>query len=176
MFSFKCRGAVGLAMGAILLAGCNSLDVANPNAPDAKRALSDPAAIEAVAGGTLRSWFNTWDGMEGGGPLNTMAQAYSASWNNLQHELLQFDRLVTARETTRAYQNDLASAGRSTMIGYWEGYYSTLSSAVDVLTAIRKNNLAHQQRRQYQTCGSGGAIDARCLRSWASRSTMTRGT
>lgn len=140
MFSFKCRGAVGLAMGAILLAGCNSLDVANPNAPDAKRALSDPAAIEAVAGGTLRSWFNTWDGMEGGGPLNTMAQAYSASWNNYN---MNFYSSIDGDGTrnTRAYQNDLASAGRSTMIGYWEGYYSTLSSAVDVLTAIRKNNL-----------------------------------
>ncbi len=37
------------------------------------RALADPAAIEAVAGDTLRSWFNTYDGMEGGGPLVTMA-------------------------------------------------------------------------------------------------------
>ena len=77
-FAFSFRHAVGVAMGAALLAGCNSLDVENPNAPDANRALADPAAMQAVAGGTLRKWFNTWDGMEGGGPLVTMAQAYSA--------------------------------------------------------------------------------------------------
>ena len=33
--------AVGL--GALLLAGCDTLDVENPNAPDASRALADPA-------------------------------------------------------------------------------------------------------------------------------------
>jgi hypothetical protein len=131
---------LAVGMGALLLAGCNTLDVENPNAPDATRALADPAAIEAVAGGTLRSWFNTYDGMEGGGPLNTMARSYSASWNNYN---MNFYSSIDADGTrnTRAYQNDLASAGRTTIIGYWQGYYSTLSSAVDVLTAIRKNNL-----------------------------------
>lgn len=129
-----------LSLGALLLAGCNSLDVENPNAPDAARALADPAALEAVAGGTLRSWFNTYDGMEGGGPLVTMAQSYSASWNNYN---MNFYSSIDADGTrnTRAFKNDLASAERTTLIAYWQGYYSTISSAVDVLTAIRKNKL-----------------------------------
>ena len=139
-FAFSIRHAVGVAMGAMLLAGCNSLDVENPNAPDANRALADPAAIEAVAGGTVRTWFNTWDGMEGGGPLVTMSQTYSASWNNYNMNF--YSSIDTdGTRNTRAYQNDLASAGRTTMIAYWEGYYSTVSSANDVLKAIRKNNL-----------------------------------
>lgn len=139
-FAFSIRHAVGVAMGAMLLAGCNSLDVENPNAPDASRALADPAAIEAVAGGTMRTWFNTWDGMEGGGPLVTMAQTYSASWNNYNMNF--YSSIDTdGTRNTRAYQNDLASAGRTTMIAYWEGYYSAISSANDVLKAIRKNNL-----------------------------------
>ncbi|MEW5917343.1 MAG: hypothetical protein AB1762_13100, partial [Gemmatimonadota bacterium] len=46
----------------IALGACKSLDVVNPNEPDAGRALSDPAALEALAGGTLRTWFNTWEG------------------------------------------------------------------------------------------------------------------
>lgn len=131
---------LAVGMGALFLAGCNTLDVENPNAPDSKRALADPAAIEAVAGGTMRSWFNTYDGMEGGGPLVTMAQTYTASWNNFN---MNFYSSIDADGTrnTRAYQNDLASAGRTTIIAYWQGYYTTLSSAVDVLTAIRKNNL-----------------------------------
>ena len=132
--------SVTVGVSALLLAGCNSLDVENPNAPDASRALADPAAIEAVAAGTMRTWFNTWDGMEGGGPLVTMAQTYSASWNNYN---MNFYSSIDADGTrnTRAFKNDQASAERTTMIAYWEGYYSVVSSAVDVLTAIRKNKL-----------------------------------
>jgi hypothetical protein len=132
--------AAAATLGALLLGACNSLDVANPNAPDASRALADPAAIEQVAAGTLRTWFNTFDGMEGGGPLVTMAQAYSASWNNYN---MNFYSSIDADGTrnTRAFKNDLASSERTTMIAYWQGYYSVISSSVDVLTAIRKNNL-----------------------------------
>ena len=132
--------AAAATLGALLLGACNSLDVANPNAPDASRALADPAAIEQVAAGTLRTWFNTFDGMEGGGPLVTMAQAYSASWNNFNMNLYSsIDPDGTSN--TRAFKNDLASTERTTMIAYWQGYYSVISSSVDVLTAIRKNNL-----------------------------------
>lgn len=132
--------SVVLGVGALVLAACNSLDVENPNAPDARRALADPSAIEAVAGGTLRTWFNTYDGMEGGGPLVTMARSYSASWNNFN---MNFYSSIDADGTrnTREYKNDQASAERTTINAYWQGYYTTLSSAVDVLTAIRKNNL-----------------------------------
>ena len=140
LFAFSKRGAVGIAMGALLLAGCNSLDVENPNAPDASRALADPNAIEAVAGGTVRSWLMTYTGMEGGGPLVTMARSYSASWNNFNMNFYSsLDADGTRNE--RGYKNDLASAERSTIQAYWEGYYSTVSSAVDVLTAIRKNKV-----------------------------------
>ena len=49
MYMTRSLRAVG-ALAAVAVAGCSSLDIANPNAPDAKRALSDPAALEAVAG------------------------------------------------------------------------------------------------------------------------------
>ena len=67
-FAFMRNRTLAVGMGALFLAGCNTLDVKNQNAPDSKRALADPAAIEAVAGGTLPSWFNTYDGMEGNEP------------------------------------------------------------------------------------------------------------
>jgi hypothetical protein len=131
-----------LALSAALVAaaGCNSLDVINPNAPDAKRALADPSAIEAVASGTMRTWTNTWDGMEGGGVLVTQAQTYSASWNNFN---MNFYSSLDAdgKRLTRGWKNDLASAERTSIQSFWQGYYTTLSSAVDVLTAIRKNNV-----------------------------------
>ncbi len=130
---------VGGLLAAVTLAGCGSLEVENPNAPDANRALADPASLEALAGGTLRTWFNAYDGCEGNCVLVTQAQTYSASWNNWN---MNFYSSVNAdgKRLDRAYQNDLASAGRTSIEVPWRGMYATISSAVDVLTAIRKNN------------------------------------
>ncbi|MDZ7630914.1 MAG: hypothetical protein U5K74_06050 [Gemmatimonadaceae bacterium] len=129
------RGALGV-LAAAALAGCGSLEVTNPNAPDAVRALSDPAALEAVAGGTMRTWFNTFEGCEGNCVLVTQAQSFSASWNNWN---MNFYSSVDAdgKRLTRPWQNDPAAAGRTSMEVPWVGMYSAISSAVDVLKAIR---------------------------------------
>ncbi len=129
--------AVGV-LAAVAVAGCGSLDVANPNAPDAKRALSDPTALEAVAGGTLRTWFNTYDGCEGNCVLSTQAQTFSASWNNWN---MNFYSSIDAdgKRLTRPWQNDPAAAGRTSVEVPWVGMYSAISSATDVLKAIRIN-------------------------------------
>ena len=120
----------------IALAGCGSLDVVNPNAPDAKRALSDPTALEAVAGGTMRTWFTAYDGCEGNCVLVTQAQTYSASWNNWN---MNFYSSIDAdgKRLSRPWQNDPAAAGRTSIEVPWGGMYATISSAVDVLKAIR---------------------------------------
>ncbi|MDA1082200.1 MAG: hypothetical protein O2973_11080 [Gemmatimonadetes bacterium] len=132
------RGAALLAVLASL--ACGSLDVVNPNNPDAKRALADPAALEGVAGGTLRTFINTFDANEGNIVLLTQAQSYSASWNNYN---MNFYSSIDADGTrnSRPWQNDPAAAGRTSIEGPWTGYYSTLSSATDVLTAIRVNGI-----------------------------------
>jgi hypothetical protein len=123
-------------LAALAVAGCNSLDVTNPNSPDAKRALSDPAALEAVAGGTMRTWFNAYDGCEGNCVLVTQAQTFSASWNNWN---MNFYSSIDAdgKRLTRGWQNDPAAAGRTSIEVPWSGMYSSMSSAVDVLKAIR---------------------------------------
>ncbi len=116
------------------LSACNDLNVENPNEPDAIRALSDPGGVQAIAGGTLRTWFNTHQGMDAVGPLTTMADSYTASWNN-------FNMRVYSSEPRTSWKNDPAEVARVAVEHYWYGYYSALSSANDVLTAIRKNNL-----------------------------------
>lgn len=127
-------------LAAMAVAGCNSLEVVNPNAPDAKRALSDPAALEAVAGGTLRTWFNTYEGCEGNCVLVTQAQSFSASWNNWNMNFYSsYD--ADGKRLTRPYQNDPAAAGRTSIEVPWVGMYSAISSSVDVLKSIRKSNI-----------------------------------
>lgn len=132
-------GKAGL-LAVLFAAGCQSLDVTNPNLPDARRALADPAALEGIAAGTLATWYNTWEDMESAGALSAMARTYSASWNNFN---LNFYSSVDGDGTrnSRAWQNDLASAGRTNVENGWFGYYSAISSATDVLKAIRQNNI-----------------------------------
>lgn len=131
---------VSSLLAAVALAGCGSLEVENPNAPDASRALADPASLQSLAGGTMRTWFNAYDGCEGNCVLVTQAQTYSASWNNWN---MNFYSSIDAdgKRLTRAYQNDLAAAGRTSIEVPWTGMYATISAATDVLTAIRRNNV-----------------------------------
>ena len=139
-------------LAVLALAGCGSLEVTNPNAPDAKRALSDPAALEAVAGGTMRTWFNGYEGCEGNCVLVTQAQTFSASWNNWN---MNFYSSVDAdgKRLTRPWQNDPAAAGRTSIEIPWGKMYSTISGASDVLKAIRTdkvvvNNAADTKRAE----------------------------
>lgn len=131
----------GLGLAALIaLGGCKSLDIVNPNDPDAERALSDPDAIEAVTGGAVRIWFNTYEGLEGTGPLVTQAQTYTSSWNNFNMNFYSGIDLDGTRNS-RSWQNDPASAARTSVEHYWSGYYSSMSLATNVLKAIRINGL-----------------------------------
>lgn len=131
----------------VSVSACGNLDVPNPNEPDAKRALADPAGVQAIAGGTFRTWFNTHQGMDGAGPLTTMADSYTASWNNFYMRLYSSSVISSdgpscigcAPRTN--WRNDPADAERTAVEHSWYGYYAALSSANDVLTAIRKNNV-----------------------------------
>ncbi len=130
---------LGLA-AALAVGGCKSLDITNPNDPDAERALSDPAALEGLVGGSVQGWFNTFEGLEATGVLTTQAQTYTSSWNNFN---MNFYSSIDGDGTrgTRGWQNDPAAAGRTSVEWQWTGYYSTLSSATDVVKAIRIDNV-----------------------------------
>jgi starch-binding outer membrane protein, SusD/RagB family len=148
------------------LAACNSLDIQNPNEPDTKRALGDPTAMEAVAAGAFRTWFNAATGLRTAGVLSTQARALSSSWNNgnmnfyssiyqgtLGVRLIANDTVTSPTSWSRAgapWQNDPSAAGRTSVLGFWTGgldetatnrpgFYSALAAANTALIAIRKN-------------------------------------
>jgi starch-binding outer membrane protein, SusD/RagB family len=135
----KLSRAAGI-LALVALGACKSLDVVNPNEPDAGRALTDPAALEALAGGTLRTWWNAWMGMESGGVMTTQAQSFSSSWNNYN---MYFYSAIDGDGTrnSRSWQNDPAATGRTSVEWLWTNYYSTLSSANDVIKAIREGGV-----------------------------------
>lgn len=127
-------------IAAVTAIGCNSLDITNPNAPDTDRALKSPVALEAIAGGTLRTFFNTYNGLEAAGPLTTQAESHTASWNNFNMNFYSSLDLDDTRNT-RGWQNDPFLSGRTSIEWSWAGYYSIASSAVDVLRAIRVDSI-----------------------------------
>lgn len=131
----------GLGLAAVMaVGGCKSLDIINPNDPDSARALADPAAIGNVLTGSVRIYINTFEQLEGGGPLVTQAQTYSASWNNFN---MNFYSSIDGDGTrnSRPWQNNPSASARTSIEVYWEGYYSSLGLANQVLKAIRVNNL-----------------------------------
>ena len=147
---------------ALSVAACNAdLNVVNPNAPDARRALSDPAALEAVAGGTLRTWFTGYDGMMAVGPLTTIADSYSSSWNNF-FMLYINSQDADGTRNSRPWKNDPGAQERKQLEWYWTNYYSVASSASDVLKAIRTdkiviNNTADTKRAETIAAFMNGA-------------------
>src|SRR3981081_1890033 len=131
----------------VSVSACGNLDVVNPNEPDVKRVLSDPKGVQAIAGGTFRTWFNTHQGMDAAGPLTTMADSYTSSWNNYYMRLYSSSVISSDGPSCIGcaprthWRNDPADAERTAVEHNWYGYYAALSSANDVVTAVRKNNI-----------------------------------
>ncbi len=134
--------AVAAAIGTL---GCKSLEVANPNAPDAARAFSDPGAVAGLVTGAMRNWFNTRGTYYGAETLDMMADNYSSSWNNMNNRYYSSYGPVGTFQANCpqrcGWVNNTSDPKRLWVEGLWYGYYGMLSSVNDVLTAIRKNHL-----------------------------------
>src|SRR2546426_700767 len=153
---------LGLVAALVLAGGCETLNVKNPNAPDSARLLTDPATVQSIAVGAMRTWYSTTQGpTDGADPypgltLSVMAKSHVAAWNNYNIRFYTgcTDAAFPGYPTGSCngssegspyprieWQNDAASAQRTQIEYLWYGYYSALSSANDVVTAIRKKNL-----------------------------------
>jgi len=132
----KRLSSIALAL-ALLGAGCGDLEVENPNAPDAQRAFVDPAGLSQLLGGAVRTWVETRGNYFGPLAMTTMADNYTASWNNAA---LRFYSSVGVECPARCGWTNSATApeaaGGPTINGQWYGYYTVLSSSTDVLRAI----------------------------------------
>jgi hypothetical protein len=153
------RGLSALAI--ITVAGCHSLDITNNNDPD-RTALKDPVTLEALGGGSLRTFFNAYLGLRSAGVLSTQARTFSASWNNGNlnfysgidvgaNDLTKSP--ATWNRNTRTWQYDPAAAGRTSVEAFWNGgndesaitrpgMYAALSAANAALGAIRNDGVS----------------------------------
>src|ERR1043166_4600555 len=81
-----------------LCTGCN-LQIANPNSPDREILFTNPAAIQTALTGAFWAWINTRQAGQPALTLPTMADSYSAAWNN-------FQILLYSSEPRSAWVND----------------------------------------------------------------------
>ena len=127
---------LAVAAGAGTVAGC-TLEIENPNAPDAPRAFVDPNGLAQLLGGAFRTWIGTRGDYFSSLPMTAMADNYTASWNNAA---IRFYTSVGADCPSRCGWTNSATApeaaGGPTVEGQWYGYYTVLSSATDVMRAI----------------------------------------
>jgi hypothetical protein len=135
MLRMSCLAAVVAA--ALATGGCD-LNVENPNAPDKNRAFVDPAGLQQLLGGAFRTWVEDRDGYYVM-PLTTQADNYTASWNNAA---IRFYSSVGVECPVRCGWTNSSTAGDAGLVveAQYYGYYTILSSATDVLAAI-KNGL-----------------------------------
>ena len=124
------------ALVAVLVAGGCNLDVENPNSPDAPRAFVDPSGLQQLLGGAFRTWVET-RGNYFTMPLTTMADNYTASWNNAA---IRFYSSVGSDCPSRCGWTNSSTApeaaGGPIPEAAWYGYHTVLSSATDVLRGI----------------------------------------
>src|SRR2546426_585922 len=193
---------LGLVAALVLAGGCETLNVKNPNAPDSARLLTDPATVQSIAIGAMRTWFSTTQGPTDGadpypGPtLTVMARSHVAARNNYNIRFytgctdgsqpgapLPWTGGGAASLTYTAatlgtcggtsygapyprieWQNDPASAQRTQVEFLWYGYYSSLSAANDVVTAIRKKGLVITDAKTTKMVETMGVlVQALCL-------------
>ena len=124
------------ALVVVIAMGACDLNVGNPNAPDAKRAFSDPAGLEQLLSGAIRTWAQTRENyfiM----PLDAQADNYTASWNNAA---MRFYSSVGSDCPIRCGWTNSSTApeaaGGPTVAAAWYGYHTVLSSSTDVLRGI----------------------------------------
>ena len=155
---------VGL-VALVFVGACDTLNISNPNDPDRLRALGDPNSIPSVAQGAFQTWYLTTQGGFGEDQypallLSVMARSHVAMWNNFHIRyytgctadwpaggypapLGTCGNLTEGPAYPRAaWANSLAAAERTQIEAMWYGYYASLSSANDALTAIRTIQLA----------------------------------
>ncbi len=119
------------ALAAFAATGCLDLEITNPNAADAERALVTDTDIEALIGGGWASWWNCTSSSNGPGPI-LMTMAYQHSGTAANFGMVDFSGWPKVAAHSKASQ---VYYGNN--VGYcWTQLYRGVSAVVDGLKAL----------------------------------------
>lgn len=129
-----------LVVGSLLLllggAGCADLDVTNPNAPDAQRAVSTAGDVQALIAGTYNTWYTGINSWGGPGPfLSNQAFQHNAPWANFGME--HYGRIPRI-----SIQNQTSDVNYSYVVYPWTISYRSIAAIADGLKAVEKPEVA----------------------------------
>jgi len=123
---------LGLVLGVLVYAGCQDLDVANPNAPDRDRALTQPASVESLL---ASSWRAVWDRAHWAAtaayPLPTLGDEMTATYSNNAN-------LELSSEPRMPFDNTSTSASHTVARIAWLDFNEMLAAGNDVLAVIER--------------------------------------
>ena len=127
----KLRTLLAVAsIGSLALTACVDLEVTNPNAPDADRALGTASDVEALIGGGFSTWWNSSSASNSVVPiLATVSYMHSATAANFG--MVEFSGWPKSRvhhQTADVYYGEFANN--------WVWQYRAVAAVVDGLTAI----------------------------------------
>jgi len=121
---------------AVLLTGCESLDVKNENDPDFATAFSKPSDVRGVAGSMFNAWYmEVQDGYEAAGLMLWVgADAGTCSWGNSAMRDFSYEPRI-AWDNTSSYPNATQT------VRQYRGLYSVLSSCNEVLAQVELGDM-----------------------------------
>ncbi|HYC52531.1 MAG TPA: hypothetical protein VEB19_15570 [Gemmatimonadaceae bacterium] len=115
---------------ALLLVGCQDLDVTNPNEPDRDRATRQPAATETFVASAFRPWWRR------AGHDDYPSWAFSTMANEITSGFADFGQLELSAEPRSSWNNSPVNARNQVSEGPWYDLYAAISSATDGAAAI----------------------------------------
>ena len=124
----RIRNLLGFA--ALIMTGCQELDVTNPNAPDRERATQQPTSAESFVATSFRTWWPV------AGHDDYPAWALSTSAREITSGFADFGQLEVSAEPRSAWNNSPVNARNQVNQDPWYGLYRTNSSVTDALIAI----------------------------------------
>jgi hypothetical protein len=118
------------ALVALLISGCESLDVKNENDPDFATAFSKPSDVKGVAGGLINTWFMNSE--EYNGPALALwvgADAGTCSHGNVAMRDFSYEPRI-AWDNAPSYGNAIVTEN------FYKKMYSVLSSSNEILAKL----------------------------------------
>jgi hypothetical protein len=131
---------VALGLSAALLAGCQDLGVTNPNDPNRKRVLSQPAAVEGLISSAFKLW---WDDVH----QNEPAWAVSFMADEFSGGFLDFGAHHSSQEPRQAWNNSPTFTYNDASETPWYGLHSVVSNVNDALIAMSSGVVPTEERR-----------------------------
>lgn len=129
----KLNRAVGTLLGGVALlasSACADLDVANPNNPDIRRALSSPEDVVNIANSTLFNWYRSVTYLQPFAALSVTSDNHTANFGNFG---MRFNNV----EPRIPYDNSSASGDAGVAESPWENSYADLGLGNDVMIALK---------------------------------------